>query len=101
MLIGTVGRLGAHGQLETGRHTACRTHYPVPAVALVELRTLAGAILGAIAVEDDDGLTDGAGTVGTQFANGQHRGKFGARIGPAVDQITATRRLVLTIVFIP
>ena len=87
MFVRTVGRLGAHGQLETVGNTSRRTHNPVPALALIELRTFAGAILRAIAIKHDDGLSDSLGAIGRHLANGEHGGKLRARIGPSVDQI--------------
>ena len=69
MLIRTVWRLGAHGELETRGHTTGRTHDPVPAVALIELRAFAGTVLCAIAVEDDDRLSDGAHAVRRHLAH--------------------------------
>ena len=56
VLVGAVRALAAHSQLETRGHAARRTHNPIPAVALVKLRPFAGAVLSAVAVEDDDRL---------------------------------------------
>ena len=89
MLVGAVRAFTAHGQLETRGHAACRTHDPVPAVALVEFRTLTGAVLCAVAVEHDDRLADGPCAVSTQFTDGQHRSELSARVGPAVHQVAA------------
>ena len=60
VLVGTVRRLRAHGQLEALGHTAGGTHDPVPAVALVELRPFARAVGRAVAVKDDNGLSNGS-----------------------------------------
>ena len=78
VLVRAKGRLRAHSQLKASRHAAGRTHNPVPAVALIELRSFAGAVLRAVAVEDDDGLADGLGTVSRQFANREYRRKLRA-----------------------
>ena len=63
VLIGTVGRFGTHCQLEACGDTACWAHNPVPAIALIELRTFAGTVFRAVAVKDDNGLSDGSCTV--------------------------------------
>ena len=78
MLVGTIRTLATHGQLEALWHTTGRTHNPIPAVALIELWTLAGTILRAVTVEHDDGLTYWARTVSRQLANGQYGGKLRA-----------------------
>ena len=89
VLVGAVGTTRAHGQLEARGHAARRTKNPVPTVALIELRAFAGAVLGAVAVEHDDRLADGAGAVGRKLAHGKYGGKARTRVGPAVDQVAA------------
>ena len=76
VLVGTERRFAAHGQLEACGHAACRAHNPVPALALVELGALASAVLSTVAIEYDDGLSDGLGAFGIQLANGEYRGEL-------------------------
>ena len=64
VLVGTIRRFRTHRQLEARRYTASRTHDPVPTIALIELRTLAGAILSTITIENDDRLSDRFQTIG-------------------------------------
>ena len=64
MLVRTVGRLGAHCQLKTRGDTTSRTHNPIPTITLVELGTFAGAVLVTVAIEHDNGLTNGFHTIG-------------------------------------
>ena len=90
VLVGTVGRLRPHGQLESLWHTAGRTHNPVPAVTLVELRTFAGTVLRAVAIKHDDGLSDWSHAVSTHLTNGQHGGILRTTVGPSVYQIAAS-----------
>ena len=86
--VGPKGRTASHGQLPTHGHAPCRAHYPVPTLAGVELRAFGGVVLLS-AVKHDAGAADGAGAVGRQFANGQHRVETGARRCPTVNQIAA------------
>ncbi len=88
-LVGAEGRAGAHGQLEARGHAAGRTHNPIPAVALVEFGALAGVVLGAVAVEHDDGPADGAGALDVELAHGDDRGEAAAAVGPRVDEVAA------------
>ena len=69
MFVRTIGRLRTHSQLETLGNTASRTHNPIPAIALVELRTFAGAVLSTVSVEHDDGLPNSLRTVSAHLAN--------------------------------
>ena len=87
MFIRPIRRFRAHGQLEARGHTACRTHDPVPAVTLIELRTLAGTVLRAVAIEHDHRLSDSLLAICRHFPDRQHTGEFRARISPAVHQI--------------
>ena len=89
MLVGAERTLRPHGQLEARGHTPGGAHNPVPSIALIELGTFAGAVLGAVAIEDDDGLADGAGAIGTQLAHGEHTGKLRPGVGPSVHQVAA------------
>ena len=88
-LVRTERRLGAHGNLMTCRNTSGREHHPVPAVALIKLRTFASAILCSVAVEDYDRIADGLGSFGIQLANSDDRCEAIARIGPAIHQVHA------------
>ena len=72
---------------ESGRNTSCRTHDPIPTIALIELRSLAGAVLSAVAVEHDYRLADGLGTLCIHLTDGKHGCKLRAGVGPAVDEI--------------
>ena len=87
MLVRSIGRLASHSQLETCRHTTGRTHDPIPAIALIELRSLTSTILCTITIKDNDRLPDGSCSVSRQLPYSQHTGKLGPRIGPAIHEI--------------
>ena len=62
-LIRAVRTLAAHGELPSLGHAAGRTHDIIIGTVFIKLRSLGGMII-VIAVEDDDGVTDGMGAVG-------------------------------------
>ena len=78
VLIWTVGRLGTHGELETCWHAPSRTHDPVPAVTLIELRTFTGTVFRTVAIEDNHWLSNSTRAVSRQFPDRQHTGIFRA-----------------------
>ena len=69
-------------------YAASRTHYPVPAVALVELRAFRG-VVDVAAVEDYHGIADRAHAVGRELAYRQYRVEAAAAVGPSVDEPAA------------
>src|SRR5574344_780701 len=54
--IRTIWRLRPHGKLETCWYTTCRTHNPIPSVALVGLWTFASTVLISVAIKHDHGF---------------------------------------------
>ena len=76
MLVRAKRTLAAHGQLETFRHTAGRTHDPVPAVTLIKLRSLTGAVRRAVSIKHNHRIADRFQAVRRHLTNGEHRGKL-------------------------
>ena len=67
--------------------TTCGTHYPIPAVALVELGTFCRAVFRAVAIEHNHGVANLLHAVGTHFAYRQDGIELTTRVGPSVHQI--------------
>ena len=86
-LIRPVRSLGTHGELEARGHSPCRAHDPVPPLPLVELRSLTGAVLRAVAVEDNDGLRYRFCSLRIEFTHGDYRGEPRAAVCPSVHQV--------------
>ena len=85
-LVRSVYVLAAHGKLPSMLHAASRTHYPVVAVALVQLGSL-GGVVKLTAVEDDARLAYSLGAVGRQFADGKYRVESCAAARPSVYKV--------------
>ena len=88
-LVWSVGTLGTHGELPSGSHAASGTHYPIVTVVLIELRTFGGMVF-VVAVEDNDGLANGASAIGTEFPHGEHAFELSSAAGPSVDKIASS-----------
>ena len=88
-LVGAIGRLGTHGELMTNGDATGRTHNPIPAIALVELRTFCRTVGGAIAVEHNNRISYLMHSVDRHLANGEYGIELTTGIGPSVDQIAA------------
>ena len=89
-LVGAERTLGAHGQLMAYGNATGRTHNPIPAVALVELRSFGRAVFRAVSVEHNHGIANLLHAVGTHLTNGQNRIELATRVGPTVHQIALT-----------
>ena len=68
-------------------HSTCRTHNPIPAVALVELGTFCRAVFRSVAIEHNHGVANLLHAVGTHFTYRQDRIELTTRVGPSVHQI--------------
>ena len=78
-----------YDELPTFLYTACRTHYPIPAVTLVELRTFCGMV-DVAAIEHYHWIAYGTHAIGRQLADCQHRVEAATAVCPAVDKPAAS-----------
>ena len=71
-------------------HASCRAHNPIPFATLIEFRTFSGAVISAVAIENDYRVTNLAHTVCRQLAHGKHAVEASTRVCPAIHEVASS-----------